>query len=43
MLNIYDVLEKLIEISGIIGRIFVWIGLISGCILAWYFILKGLI
>ena len=36
MLNIYDILEKVIKITGIIGRILVYVGMFVGCGILWY-------
>jgi hypothetical protein len=36
MLNFYDILVKLTEILGVIGKILVYIGMFAGCILLWY-------
>ena len=38
MLNKYDILEKLTIFGGYTGRFMVWIGMLAGCILLWYFV-----
>ena len=38
MLNKYDIMEKLITLSGLTGQLFVWMGMLGGCILIWYFV-----
>ena len=38
MLNKYDVLEKLVVLGGYAGRLMVWMGMLAGCILLWYFV-----
>ena len=38
MLNRYDVLEKLIILGGYTGRFIVWMGMLVGCVLLWYFV-----
>ena len=42
MLNKYDVLEKLIDVSGIIGHVMVYVSMIAGVILFWYLLFKML-
>tara|TARA_Y100000310_G_scaffold327638_1_gene394314 strand:- start:1128 stop:1256 length:129 start_codon:yes stop_codon:yes gene_type:complete len=41
MLNKYDVYDKLATTGGLIGRALVFVGMICGCILIWYFIFKA--
>ncbi len=36
-------IEKLIIISGYVGRIMVYIGMICGCILLWTLIVKSIL
>ena len=43
MLNFYDILAKLTEILGMIGRILVYVGMFVGCILVWYLALSFII
>ena len=38
MLNRYDVLDKLVALGGLAGQIMVWISMLAGCILLWYFV-----
>ena len=38
MLNKYDIMEKLITFSGLTGQFLVWMGMLGGCILVWYFV-----
>ena len=38
MLNKYDVLEKLVILGGYIGRFMVYMSMLAGCILLWYFV-----
>ena len=38
MLKRYDVLEKLVALGGLAGQIMVWISMLAGCILLWYFV-----
>mgnify|MGYP003138345692 CR=1 FL=1 len=40
MLNKYDVYEKLATIGGLTGRVMVWVGMASGCILLWYYVIR---
>tara|TARA_Y100000310_G_scaffold262860_1_gene272684 strand:+ start:302 stop:442 length:141 start_codon:yes stop_codon:yes gene_type:complete len=38
MLNKYDVYDKLATLGGLTGRFLVWMGMLGGCILLWYFV-----
>ena len=38
MLNKYDVLEKLVVLGGYTGTFMVWMSMLAGCILLWYFV-----
>ena len=38
MLNKYDVMARLIVFAGYIGQFMVWMGILAGCILLWYFV-----
>ena len=38
MLNKYDVLEKLVILAGHTGTFLVWMSMLAGCILLWYFV-----
>ena len=38
MLNKYDVMEKLVVLGGLTGKFMVWMGMLGGCILVWYFV-----
>ena len=38
MLNRYDILEKLTILGGYAGRFMVWMSMLAGCILLWYFV-----
>ena len=37
-MNRYDILEKLITIGGHMGHAMVYVGMLAGCILLWYFV-----
>ena len=38
MLDKYEVIDRLIILGGYTGRFMVWIGMLAGCILIWYFV-----
>ena len=38
MLNKYDIIEKLVMLGGYAGHFMVWMGMLAGCILLWYFV-----
>ena len=38
MLDKYDIVDRLIMLGGHTGRFMVWMGMLSGCILIWYFV-----
>ena len=38
MLNKYDVMEGLIILGGYAGRFMVFMSMLAGCILLWYFV-----
>ena len=38
MLNKYDIMEKLVILGGYTGKFMVWMGMLGGCILVWYFV-----
>ena len=38
MVNKYDIMERLIILGGYAGKFMVWIGILSGCILIWYYV-----
>ena len=38
MLNRYDMLERLVILGVYTGRFMVWMGMLAGCILLWYFV-----
>ena len=43
MINRDEILEILVIIGGYLGKVMVWVGLISGCIMLWYFVFTLLI
>ena len=40
MVNRYDLMEKLANIGGLIGRALVFIGMVCGCALMWFFVIR---
>mgnify|MGYP003141095774 FL=1 len=38
MLNKYDWYERLAILGGYAGQFMVWMGMLGGCILVWYFV-----
>ena len=38
MINKYDILEKVAELLGRFGQLLVWVGMIAGSLLIWYFV-----
>ena len=38
IMNRYELLEKLAIIGGYMGHIMVYVGMLAGCILLWYFV-----
>ena len=38
MLNKYDVFETTANLLGHLGQIIVWLGMLAGCILLWFFV-----
>ena len=43
MLNRYDVLGKLTVIGECTGKFIIWLSMIAGCILLWYFVIAFII
>ena len=40
MLNRDNLLDRIVEIGGILGHVMVFIGMAAGCILLWYFVFE---
>ena len=38
MLNRYDIMEKLVIFIGHAGHFMVWMSMLAGCLLLWYFV-----
>ena len=42
-MNRYELLEKLATLGGLIGHGMVFLGMMAGCILLWYFVIVFII